>query len=203
MRKTWNFKDTTPAGEFAPFFPAGLGVGVVTKAEDHRKKGEDVISGFFVTVSPHPSWMAKDPRVKPNMAGRVYGAYKDDNGFTMKMFMDILDKTAEVISSATFDFDPVDPLNGLTNKLVYYEARPMAREDSTVKGKFYDDLVILSRKEWDERLAKQTAEAAQKTAAGAVSLNPTAPAAPPPVQNGISTSNTGASTEIPGLPPIP
>lgn len=145
MRFKFDFTKTAPAGAIAPYFPKGFHIGYVIKCEDAKpKQGEDQIKGFWLTIRRHPQYNA--PGVDDSQEARVYGAYDDSNGFTKKMFMDILNKTEEQVNH--LDFDPTHPTEGLTNHPVYFEARPESRVDKLDPNKKHNDTIILSQKEW-------------------------------------------------------
>lgn len=198
-KRQWNFQETSPAGTFAPAFPGGFHVGVVSKCEEQKpEKGSDTSKGNWITIVPHPQYSTLK-----GVEARVYLANDDKNGFTMKLMMDIMGWTEEQIKSKTFEFDPCDPQAGLAGHTAYIEVRKEARADKVDPTKKYDDIIVRNA---DEQAKAQAAGGTVNAApaaglsVGAVGATLPTNGAGPALAGPVVSAAAAAPGSLPGLP---
>lgn len=161
MKTKMNFADTTPAGVYAPFLPAGFGLAKIIKVEDAKpKEGKQNPESFIVTLGHHEESARYNSEAKPGQEARQYVQYDEKNGFTMGFFMAAFDMAEADIRNPPAGSlmarceDPAAPDSPLIGRPIWYEAKIGTRVDKTDPTKKYNEVFIYTKKQWDEAREK-------------------------------------------------
>lgn len=207
MQMIWNFASTTPAGERAPGFPAGIQRGFIHKVEDEKPKNDgEAPAAFYVYIKNHPT--EGRPEAKGCEARIRFGYGEKSFPFVMHLIMATRNlKTEDLQKAGNIQIDPTDQRDkqGFVGFSVWFDSRPASRVDQTDPTKKYDDHLILTAEE-AAKLAKERAEAAQAAAAGQAaasaanaSLLQQAPAQQQVVQQQVQAGGFPAAGGLPGM----
>lgn len=209
MQMTWNFAGVTPAGERAPFFPAGIHLAVISRVEDAKPKEPGAApDAFVVYFKNHPQHGR--PEANRCEARERFGYGEKGAPYVLHLLMAVFAKTADEIAAgfANRPFDPTAP-NFLVGQAIYIDARPQSEQDKNDPNRKYDRIAILTGAEAQrlqaERAAGASANAGAASATASLMQSPaTAPAVPAASAAPAAPTWGAAAPAAPaGVPPLP